>query len=127
MNTKIIMTANALFLGALGITFSFFPKEIMELMKVKANVLSLLSLQLLSAFYLAFGTLNWMSKRSAIGGIYAKPLATANLMHYAIGALAFMKVMSQIELYRGVFFALTFTYIGFALLFFYIGRTNPKS
>lgn len=48
-------------------------------------------------------------------------------MHYAIGALAFMKVMSQIELYRGVFFALTFTYIGFALLFFYIGRTNPKS
>lgn len=127
MNTRIIMTANALFMGGLGLLISFFPQEIMQLMKAQENALSLLILQLLSAFYLAFGILNWMSKRSAIGGIYAKPLATANLVHYAIGALAFMKVVSNIEVYRGVFFTLTIAYISFAALFFFIARTNPKN
>jgi len=54
-------------------------------------VLSLI-LQLLGAAYFAFAMLNWMAKGAIIGGIYNRPIATANLSHFLIGGIALKKV-----------------------------------
>jgi hypothetical protein len=35
--------------------------------------------------------INWMCKEMLIGGIYSRPVATGNLMHFLVGALTLIK------------------------------------
>jgi len=126
MNTKIVMTVSALFLCALGISFSFFNKEINGYFNNDSNSINILSLQLLSALYLGFGLMNWMAKETRIGGIYNRPIAIGNFMHFGVGALALIKIVSKIELHQEIIIGLTVVYSIFAVCFAYIFRTNPK-
>jgi hypothetical protein len=56
-----------------------------------------LSAQLFGAALCGFALLNWMSKGTAMGGIYGRPLAMGNLVHFTIGGLALMKVALHME------------------------------
>lgn len=85
------MSASALFMGLLGLSFSFLPQEIMRSAGVDPAVLPLLILQILGALLLAFAMINWMAKDILIGGIYSRPVAVGNFMHFVVGALALMK------------------------------------
>lgn len=40
---------------------------------------------------MGFAMMNWMAKEILIGGIYARPLAVGNFMHFMVGALALLK------------------------------------
>lgn len=51
----------------------------------------LLILQILGAMWMGFAMMNWMAKEILIGGIYARPLAVGNFMHFMVGALALLK------------------------------------
>ena len=93
MNTKIILTASAIVLGLTGITFSFFPEELLRHVGIGSIPIARIALQLLGALYFAFAMLNWMAKGAIIGGIYNKPVATANLAHFFIGAAALVKAL----------------------------------
>ncbi len=126
MNTKLLMTTSAFTLGILGISLSFLPKEIAQYLTADNNIISILFLQLLGALYLGFSMMNWMAKGSIIGGIYNKPIAIGNFMHYGVGVLALIKIISSIELHREIFIVLTIIYAVFALSFAYVFRTNPK-
>jgi hypothetical protein len=121
------MTTSAFTLGILGISLSFLPKEIAQYLTADNNIISILFLQLLGALYLGFSMMNWMAKGSIIGGIYNKPIAIGNFMHYGVGVLALIKIISSIELHREIFIVLTIIYAVFALSFAYVFRTNPKS
>ena len=121
------MTVSAVLLGVLGIVVSFLPEEIMTYLNVESNPITLLLLQLLSAFYLGFGILNWMAKGTIIGGIYNRPIAIGNLMHFGVGAIALIKIISRIQIGSETIIALTVSYVILALCFAYVFFYNPSN
>ena len=125
MNTKILMTSSALFLAFIGILLSFLPDEIVEYLHVEPNIITVLFLKIMSALYLGFGILNGMAKGTLIGGIYNRPIAIGNLMHFGVGAIALVKITSKIQAHSEIIISLTAVYVIFAILFFYVFRTNP--
>lgn len=88
------MTSSALFLAIIVILFSFLPNEIVAFLNVEPNSIITLFLKILSALYLGFGILNWMAEGTLIGGIYNRPIAIGNLMHFGVGAIALVKITS---------------------------------
>jgi hypothetical protein len=125
MNTKIVMTSSAIFYAIIGILLSFLPNEIAGYLNVESNIITILFLNIMSALYLGFGILNWMAKGTLIGGIYNKPIAIGNLMHFGVGAIALVKVVSNIQTHSEIVISLTVVYVIFAILFAYIFKTNP--
>ena len=125
MNTKLLMSAAAVTLGAAGIALSFLPREILTMLDEPPSQTVELLLQLLGALSFGFAMLDWMAKESALGGIYGRPIVAGNSAHFVIGALALIKGMSDhqhIELWiaAGV-------YTVFALLFSILMYTNPST
>jgi hypothetical protein len=127
MKTKIVMTSSAIFLGVLGFLLSFLPSEIMAYLSVEPTIITTLFLKILSALYLGFGILNWMAKGSIIGGIYNRPIVIGNLMHFGVGAIALIKIVSHIETHSEIIISLTVLYVIFTILFTYIFKNNPAT
>ena len=125
MNTKLLMTSSALFLTIIGILLSFLPNEVADYLNVETNIITILFLKILSALYLGFGILNWMAKETVIGGIYNRPIAIGNFMHFGVGAIALVKIVSNIQTHTEIIISLTAIYVLFAILFAYVFRTNP--
>jgi len=91
VNTKVLMSVTSLLLGCLGIAASFAPHEILTYLGVLANPPLAILVQITGALYLGFAMLDWMVKESTIGGIYDRPVAMANFIHFAVAALALIK------------------------------------
>jgi hypothetical protein len=127
MKTKIVMTSCAIFLGVIGILLSFLPSEIITYLGVEPTIITTLFLKILSALYLGFGILNWMAKGSIIGGIYNRPIVIGNLMHFGVGAIALIKIVSHIEIHSEIIISLTVLYVIFTILFTYIFKNNPAT
>jgi hypothetical protein len=124
MNTKLVMSLSALVMGITGILLSFMPSEIAGLISQEAGNYVVL-LQVTGAMYFAFAMMNWTARANLIGGIYARPIAIANLTHFVMGALALGKyyfiISDQIILIAAM------VYLGFAVLFTKIFFTHPVS
>ena len=127
MNTKIVMIASTLFLAFMGFNFSFLSTEFLTLLNIDSNQITVLLFQLLGALYLGFAILNWMAKGTLIGGIYNKPIAIGNFMHFGIGAITLIKIALKIETHTEIIISLTVIYTLFALTFAYIFMNHPKS
>ncbi len=125
MKTKFLMTSSALFCGIIGILLLFLPNEIAEYLNVEPTIITILFLKILSALYLGFGILNWTVKGSLIGGIYNRPIALGNLLHFVVGSIELVKVISNIETHREIIIFLTALYIIFGVLFAYVLKNNP--
>ena len=125
MKTKLLMTSSALFCGIIGTLLLFLPIEIAEYFSIEPTIITILFLKILSAIYLGFGILNWTAKGTLIGGIYNKPIVLGNLLHFAVGAIELIKVISSIQTHREIIIFLTVFYLIFALLFVYVIKTNP--
>ena len=111
MNTKILLSTSSLALGIVGVIALFAPMEILtSLGAVAASPLAVF-IQLLGALYFAFALTNWTAKDSRIGGIYARPLALGNCVHFVTGAL----VVLQYELANGFRGLLTVALVGYAI------------
>ena len=89
MNTRLVMTASALVMGALGLSATFLPQEIAAYLGASTTLPLLI--QVLGALYIGFAMLNWTAKDSLIGGIYNRPIAIGNLVHFLVAALALAK------------------------------------
>ncbi len=126
MNTKLLLSASAIYLGIIGVGLSFFPAEVLNILHLKINQTAALLMQLLGALYLGFGMLNWMAKGSIIGGIYNKPLVTGNLMHFAIGAITLLKVAFNLKASKEILIPLTVIYTLFAMGYLVVFTRNPK-
>lgn len=125
MKTKFLMTSSALFCGIIGILLLFLPNEILEYLNVEPTIITILFLKILSALYLGFGILNWTVKGSLIGGIYNRPIALGNLLHFVVGSIELVKVISNIQIHREIIIFLTALYIIFGVLFAYVLKNNP--
>ena len=124
MNTKILMSASAIILAVIGVLLSFLPHEILEYAHVSSVSGLPLILQLLGAAYLGFAMLNWMARGNLIGGIYSRPIAIGNLMHFLVGGMALLKTASansdSIELWMAAA-----VYTIFAILYARVTFTHP--
>ena len=125
MKTKFLMTSSALFCGIIGILLLFLPNEIAEYLNVEPTIITILFFKILSALYLGFGILNWTVKGSLIGGIYNRPIALGNLLHFVVGSIELVKVISNIQTHREIIIFLTALYIIFGVLFAYVLKNNP--
>lgn len=94
---RVLMTASAVFLALLGLPCVFAPDLVLEHLVGSTSVLAEIIVQLTGALYVGFASLNWMSKGSLMGGIYGRPVAVGNLLHFFAGALAVVKVIPVID------------------------------
>lgn len=125
MNTKYLMTATSIVLGATGIALSFFPQEISTLLHAHTTATLTVILQLLGALYFGFAMLNWLAKESLLGGIYGRPIVVGNVTHFVGGAFALLKVLSQNQEIAILIIAIVYTV--FAVLFSLVMYKNPSS
>lgn len=123
MNTKILMTASAIFLGLLGALSLFLPSEILTFLRSEVGLINKLIVQITGALYLGFAMLNWMAKENLIGGIYSRPVSVGNLTHFAIGAITLIKLLFTYN--NTVLIILTIAYSLFALGFAKVVLTHP--
>lgn len=121
MNTKILLAASAVVMGLLGAGASFAPHETLAFAGEQSTGLLPLVVQVIGALYLGFAMTNWMAKDSLIGGIYNRPLALGNFVHFTVGAFALGKgaAAASFDTTTVGFAALYAVFaIAFALLFF---------
>jgi len=85
------MSSSALFMAVLGIVALFLPQETAARFGAPANLHVILLIQIAGCAYLGFAMLNWMAKAVLIGGIYSRPVALGNLVHFATVAITLLK------------------------------------
>lgn len=88
---KVLFVSSALFLAVLGIGGTFAPAETLTLAGIDPIPAVMVLFQITGGLYLGFAILNWMSRNAPMGGIYGKPVASANLIHFMVVALMLIK------------------------------------
>ncbi len=84
MHSRALMIASAAFLAVLGFATSFLPEKVLGLHGTVPDTPTLLLVQMTGALYLGFAILNWTARGVLIGGIYARPVALGNFLHFAM-------------------------------------------
>lgn len=93
MKTKALMSLSAILMAVLGICASFLPQEILSYSGADPRDLGVLLVQVIGALYLGFAMLNWMARGNLIGGVYSRPVAMGNFLHFAVVAIALLKAL----------------------------------
>jgi hypothetical protein len=117
------MTASALALALLGLPCIFAPELVLQRLAGSSTAGAELIVQVTGALYLGFAALNWMGKGNLIGGIYGRPVAIGNLLHFLVAAIAIFKA-AQITGVRFLW-PIALGYTSFALGFALIVFGNP--
>ena len=93
MRTPLLMTVSSVLMFLLGLLLSFLPQEVLTSFGGEPTGLAVLLLQVTGALYLGFAFLNWTARANLIGGIYNRPIALGNFLHFAVVALALLKAI----------------------------------
>ena len=91
MGTRALMTCSAVFMLLAGVLLTFAPQEVLAFGGSRPEPISVLIVQAGGAIYMGFAMLNWMAKDSLIGGIYSRPVAMGNLLHFFAAAMAVLR------------------------------------
>jgi hypothetical protein len=121
--SKVVMASSAIVMALAGLFASFMPQEILARVGITPHDALVLLLQISGALYLGFAMLNWMAKDSVIGGIYNRPIAIGNLLHFMVAALALVKGVRSTA--PPLIIALAIVYAIFAICFARIAFTSP--
>ncbi len=125
MNTKLLMSLSAVFMAALGVVATFMPQEILARFGCPCGGAGVLVIQVLGALYLGFAMLNWMARSNLIGGIYSRPVAIGNLIHFAVVAITLTKAVIGGSLRTSETIAACVAYSAFAAWFGLVVFTYP--
>lgn len=115
--TSRAVTASAIFLAVLGLAFLFAGQEMSVSVLGRNDVEPFASL--LGAAWFGFGALNWVARRSTLGGVYGRALVVGNEVHFLVGALVLLKHAVTVSV-TAMFLVLTFFYVLGALMFGYL-------
>ncbi len=118
------MILSAAFMLALGLITTFSPAELLASTGGNPQILSTLLVQAAGGLYLGFAILNWMAKDNLIGGIYSKPVALGNFLHFFAVAMALIKAVTSGQRTTTIV-VLTLCYVVFAIWFGLVTFTNP--
>lgn len=107
MQTRWMMTTSAVLLAGLGLAATFLPQEIVAATGGAGgggvpNGLAVLLVQIAGGLYCGFAMLNWSVRDMVIGGIYNRPIALGNLVHFIVVALALARIVAGGERRAGV-------------------------
>ena len=91
MHTRYLMMSSAIFMALLGLATSFFTIEVLSMHGTAPDNATLLLVQMMGALYLGFAILNWMARGILIGGIYARPVALGNFLHFGMVGMMLSK------------------------------------
>lgn len=86
-----LFSASALFMALMGFGTTFMADDLLRHVRQPAAPILMLFVQTIGALYLAFAMLDWMLRGVAAGGIYARPLVIANLVHFLMVALVLLR------------------------------------
>ena len=87
MGSRWLMIISALFLAGVGCFTLFAPDRVLGMHGTPPDNATMLLIQMMGALYLGFALLNWTARGAIIGGIYARPLALGNFLHFAMVAV----------------------------------------
>lgn len=93
MRTRWLMTSTAVLLAAVGGALTFLPQEVIGTLEATPHTPIVTLAQLAGAMAIAWAFMNWMSRGQRLGGIYNRPLALANVLHFFSGAMALLRVV----------------------------------
>jgi hypothetical protein len=85
--SRTLMALSAVLMAVLGLITSYFPDKVLETHGTVPDGPTMLLIQMMGALYLGFAVLNWTARGAIIGGIYARPLAFGNFLHFAMVAV----------------------------------------
>ena len=122
--TRLVMGGSAVAMGLAGLAGTFAPHELLRFAGLSATGAFPVLVQLTAALYLGFAMLNWMAKDSLIGGIYNRPVAIGNLVHFLVGALALLKYVTSAGA-PPLLIAMAVMYAVFAIAFGVVMFTSP--
>ncbi len=91
MHTKILMISSAALMAVMGLGMSFMPQEVLGMHGSVPDNATVLLVQMAGAAYLGFAMLNWMARGILVGGIYARPVALGNFLHFLMVAITLTK------------------------------------
>jgi hypothetical protein len=91
----VLRTASALVSGVVGVALTFAPQEVLAAAGADPQPPLVVLAQFGGAMSLAWAILDWMSRGQRLGGIYNRPLAQANMLHFLMASLALVKVTAQ--------------------------------
>ncbi len=126
MNTKLVMSSSALFMALLGAAATFAPQEILRHYGLIDAPAAVLLMQIAGSLYLAFAMLNWMARSNLIGGIYSRPVALGNFVHFGLIAITLLKIMLRGPLRNSDITVAAIVYSLFAASFGWIVFTHPR-
>jgi hypothetical protein len=124
METRVLMGLSAAFMAGLGLTASFLPQELLGWSGSQPGGTAVLAIQAAGALYLGFGMLNWMARTNLIGGIYSRPVALGNFIHFAVVAVVLLKALLAGQL-PAAMAAVAVAYAAFAAWFGFVLFTHP--
>lgn len=91
MHTRYLMILSAALMAIIGIAFSFMPQEVLGVHGSAPDTATVMLVQMAGAAYLGFAMLNWTARGILIGGVYAKPVALGNALHFMMVAIMLVK------------------------------------
>lgn len=114
--TRVLMSFTAVILAMLGLAASFGPDVLLARVGEPITPMLVLIVQVAGALYLAFAMLDWMARDNLIGGIYSRPVAIGNLVHFMVAGLAMVKAIADTPALR-MLWPLALLYAALALCF----------
>jgi hypothetical protein len=123
--SSIVSRASALFLAIMGLALLFASDNILpQLVQGSSPSLDLIG-QLLGGAWLGVAALNWLSKSALIGGIYSRPVVSANVLLYFVTALSLIKPLMRGGL-PGAVWILFVPIAGFAVVYLWLLFRGPS-
>ena len=111
------MTSSAITLAVAGLILTFMPEETLHYCGLETTYPYQLLVKVLGALYFSFAMLNWMMRTGVIGGIYNRPISTANFVHHAMVGLGMIKGIFSNPGLPKILWAIAFLYVLFAIAF----------
>ena len=120
MFSRLLIISSALFLAMLGVLTLFAPDKVLSTHGTTPDNATVLLIQMMGALYLGFAFLNWQARAVLIGGIYSRPVAAGNFLHFTIVGLLLAKSAWQFSVLQLAASALVFSLfaVGFGVVLF---------
>ncbi len=125
MQTRALMMSSAGLMLLLGLAMTFAPAELLADSDSQAHGAEILFIQAAGALYLGFAVVNWMAKDNLIGGIYSRPVALGNFIHFLTLGMALLKAAFASRHPAALLVAAV--YSSFAIWFGRVTFTTPAS
>ncbi|MDR9418082.1 hypothetical protein [Gracilimonas sp.] len=120
------MTSSAVLFILMGLGISFFPQETGRIFGTASQYgMDLLIMKMVGALLFGFGVINFMARRSPIGGIYGRSIVMGNLMMTLIIGAQFLKFVFRQDAVAGQVWIIGILFILFSLGFIKLFFTSP--